>query len=98
MIQIILYTKIIAINIKLSFLIHITKNYFNKKTIQLCGRQRISALHLDRILCGNGEEKIFKFICCFTDCYLILSHAFEQSRLHFWRGTVYFISQQNITE
>ncbi len=66
--------------------------------VELGFRQRIGAFLLDRVLRGDGEERIGQFVRLASHRHFALLHGLQQRGLRFRRGAVDFVGQQDVGE
>ena len=71
---------------------------FEEESVQLRLGQRIGALHLERVLRGQHEERPWQRTCRFADADRLLLHRFEQRRLGLRRSAVDLIGQDDVCE
>ena len=79
-------------------LLRVGDDHFEHETVDLSLGQGIGALLLDGVLCGHDKERLVKSVGGFADSHLALLHGFEQCALHFGRGTVDFVGQDEVGE
>ena len=65
---------------------------FEQETVELCLRQGVDALVLDRVLCCHHHEAIRQGMRFAIQRHTPFLHRFEQRGLRLWRGAVDFIS------
>src|ERR1051326_5710491 len=68
----------------------------HKKPVELCLGEWISTFHLQRILCGQYEERRIQFVCPLADGYAAFFHRLEQRRLGFGGGSIDLVRQQDV--
>ena len=78
--------------------LRVVDHHFQHETVNLSFRQRISTLLLYRVLCCHYQERLIQFISHIAYRHLTLLHRFQQSGLHFCRGTVNLIRQNKVSE
>ena len=66
--------------------------------VQLRFGQRIGSFLLDRVLRGDGEERVGQLVCLASDRNLPFLHRLQQSGLRLGRRAVDFVGQQDVRE
>ena len=69
-----------------------------EEPIELRFRERIRALHLERVLRGEHEKRLLELIGRLADRDADVLHRFEQRRLRLRRGAVDFVGQDDVRE
>ena len=68
----------------------------DRESVELCFRERIGAVRIDRVLRGNHEERFSQSVRNGIDRDLTLRHRFQQSALRSRCRPVEFIRQQHL--
>ena len=69
-----------------------------EEPVELRLGQRIGALHLDRVLRGQHEERLRQRVLLLGDGDAVLLHRLEQRRLRLGRGAVDLVGQHEVAE
>ena len=69
-----------------------------EEAVELRLGQRVGALHLDRVLRGQDEERSRQRVADRADGHGLLLHGFEQRRLGLGRGAVDLVGQHEVGE
>ena len=87
---------ILADNLLLLFECRIIDNHLEHETVDLCLRQWVGTLLLDRVLSSHYQEWVRQLKGLTTDSNLLFLHGLEQCTLHLCWGTVNFIGQHEV--
>ena len=69
-----------------------------QEAVELRLGERIRALHLERVLRGEHEERRLELVALARDRDLLLLHRLEQRRLRLRRGAVDLVGEQQVGE
>src|SRR5205085_11479382 len=69
-----------------------------QEAIELRFRERIGALLLDRILCGDHHEALAEAMRLAVERDLAFLHRFQKCCLSLWRRAVDLVGEQELTE
>ena len=69
-----------------------------EEPVELRLRQRVGALHLERVLGGQHEERLGQRVLLLRDGHPVLLHRLEQRRLRLRGGAVDLVGQDEVAE
>ena len=76
----------------------ITDIQFEKEAVELRFGKRVGALHLDRVLRGQHEERARHQVLLSRDGDMSFLHRFKEGALSLWRGPIDLVGEENIGE
>ena len=79
-------------------MVRVPDSGLHQEAVQLCLRQRVRAVHLDRVLRCHHEERPRHAVRAAVDRDLALLHHLEQRRLRARRGTVDLVGEDDVGE
>ena len=83
---------------KLFFFAGVVHQHLHHEAVDLRFGQRVGAFGLDRVLCRHHHKRVGHFVRFTGNRDLAFLHHFEQGALHFGRGAVDLIGQQQVGE
>ena len=76
----------------------VVDEHVEHESVELRLRQRVGALHLNRVLRGEHEKRLGQLTACAADGHLFFLHRLEQRGLRLGRRAVDLVGQQDVGE
>src|SRR5437868_128173 len=85
-------------NVFLIFRVGVSHSQPHQEPVQLGFGQRIGAVMLDRVLCGENDERLGQLVGFLFHRYVAFGHRFKQRGLSFWSGAIDLVGQNYVRE